>query len=81
MRLQVHDSSITHYVQRGLLHVVERRPPQGQQFFRWAEVEALAGPMPSPDVLDELWLLLLRHSRSLTRILKEVLLAIPRSPV
>jgi hypothetical protein len=41
-RLQVHDSSITHFVQRGLLTVVERRPPQGQQFFRWAEVEALA---------------------------------------
>jgi hypothetical protein len=41
-RLQVHDSTITHYVQRGLLHVVERRPPQGQYYFRRDEVEALA---------------------------------------
>lgn len=56
-QLQVHDSSITHFVQRGLLTAAERRPPWGQQFFQWAEVEALAiirqngngsHPLPSP---------------------------------
>jgi hypothetical protein len=38
-------------------------------------LEALAGPTPAPAVLDELWMLLLQHTRSLTRILEEVLLA------
>jgi hypothetical protein len=43
-------------------------------------LEALAGPIPSREVLDELWMLLLQHTRSLTRILEEVLLEPPDSP-
>jgi hypothetical protein len=34
-------------------------------------LEALAGPTPSREVLDELWMLLLQHTRSLEEVLLE----------